>query len=514
MSLNAVPPGPWRFSAVPATATDLTATDLTATDLTASPLHAPPLRATPSGNGQPVLGSSCVAQSGAPPDLVVDLGYGRLRVGGAGEDAAAGALAIDVRTLLAAVDEPAVLLDGVVLPLRAAWRQVFAKLGLPLPVTSGQGGLVIGYPSTWGAVRRRVLEDIGADSGVEVTTLARAVLVARSHADPSTTRCALVETSHVAAAPIDPVRPMADRWDVTLLQRGPSDWTVQGSDSIAADSADVSSDIARVIDDGVEAVFVDGDAPAEVTRAVQEVTANAVAGRVVAVDSDLVLLAGWRTGDSRPRWPASTDEDEAAARSGVRARVVKGIAAVTAAAAIAGWLALSVSGSLHPTNEVPAAEATQPFEAVATAPVELGRTTLEVPTQWRQSAKPQAVAESSDGSTSRTVFADVGDGRRIIVVQTEVREGSTRGSVASSLRNRIDQRGDDVVREFSPETRYAGRAVISYRETPVSGSAISWYVLVESGLQVSIGCQPGTGAQPVEDACHAAVGSVRIAPAS
>jgi type VII secretion-associated protein (TIGR03931 family) len=110
------------------------------------------------------------------------------------------------------------------------------------------------------------------------------------------------------------------------------------------------------------------------------------------------------------------------------------------------------------------------------------------------------------------VFVDPDDGRRLILVQTRVRDDSTQASVAASLRNRLGQRGDDVVTEFSPSTRFAGRDVISYREAPASGSAIRWYVLVDHALQVSIGCQPGTGAEPVDVECEQAVRTAGIAP--
>ena len=89
-----------------------------------------------------------------------------------------------------------------------------------------------------------------------------------------------------------------------------------------------------------------------------------------------------------------------------------------------------------------------------------------------------------------------------------------RESVAGSLRNRIEQRGDDVVTEFSAATRFGGRDVIGYRESPASGGAIRWYVVVDDGLQVSIGCQAGTAAESPDDECAAAVRSVRGSPSS
>jgi type VII secretion-associated protein (TIGR03931 family) len=137
---------------------------------------------------------------------------------------------------------------------------------------------------------------------------------------------------------------------------------------------------------------------------------------------------------------------------------------------------------------------------------QVGRVSLVVPADWRQSSEPAA-----EGVVSRTTFAAPQDDRRIILLQNAVRSTSTLSSVAGSLRNRIDQRGDDVVQEFSASTRYAGREVISYREVPVSGGAIRWYLLVATGLQVSVGCQAGSAGESIDEQCVVAVGSVRIA---
>ena len=137
-----------------------------------------------------------------------------------------------------------------------------------------------------------------------------------------------------------------------------------------------------------------------------------------------------------------------------------------------------------------------------------------MPGDWRQSEQRTPSGSADDPSTTRAVFVDPDDGRRIIAVLTEVRAGSTRESVAGSLRNRIEQRGDDVVTEFSAATRFGGRDVIGYRESPASGGAIRWYVVVDDGLQVSIGCQAGTAAESPDDECAAAVRSVRVSPSS
>jgi type VII secretion-associated protein (TIGR03931 family) len=174
---------------------------------------------------------------------------------------------------------------------------------------------------------------------------------------------------------------------------------------------------------------------------------------------------------------------------------------VLVAAALAAVIAVAVVIAVVVVREGPRAPA-----AVVDRQAHLGRVSLAVPGNWRQSSEPAA-----EGVVSRTTFAAPTDDRRIIVLQNTVRSTSTLSSVAGSLRNRIDQRGDDVVQEFSASTRYAGREVISYREVPVSGGAIRWYLVVASGLQVSVGCQAGSAGEPIDEQCIVAVGSLRIA---
>ncbi|MFT4088072.1 MAG: type VII secretion-associated protein, partial [Gordonia sp. (in: high G+C Gram-positive bacteria)] len=150
------------------------------------------------------------------------------------------------------------------------------------------------------------------------------------------------------------------------------------------------------------------------------------------------------------------------------------------------------------------ARVTAPAPAAQAAVTErIGPARLDVPGGWRRS-------ELSEEAGVRAVFADPADGRRLIVVVTRLRSGATRETVATSLRNRIAQRGDAVVVEFAPDSRYAGRRVISYREQPESGPEVRWYVVVERDVQITIGCQNGTGGQRMDPRCRAAVGSAAV----
>ncbi|MDJ0452667.1 type VII secretion-associated protein [Gordonia amicalis] len=403
----------------------------------------------------------------------------------------------DLRPLLLAVDEMTVVLDGRRRHLRQAWQQAFDEMGVH---ASDPGRpLIVGHPSTWGHRRASSLADAGGRRAGQapLTLLPRAVLIARSHADITVRRCAVVETTHLPEPPHDPARPRPAAWDVQIVRRHPQGWDIERSGVI--EPGDREAEGLSIIDDAVEAVFVDGDDPREVAAATELVAAHAIAGRVVPVDRDLLVRLGRRTGGVADDAVPVADGPAMPAPDASRRRSRRVLAGAAAAAVVVVAVAFGV-GWWQRDDPAPAA-----------AEVAVGRATLSVPGNWRESGQDTPSGDTTDDpTTTRAVFVSADDGRRIIAVLTELRDGSTRQSVATSLRNRIDQRGDDVVTEFSADTRYAGRDVISYREAPASGSAIRWYVIVDDGLQVSIGCQAGTAAESVDRECAEAVRSVRV----
>ncbi|GAA3726639.1 type VII secretion-associated protein [Gordonia hankookensis] len=426
---------------------------------------------------------------------VVDLAFGQVSVSG-GRSA-------DVTDLLEAVDAPTVMVAGARRYGHQAWQAVLRDLHLPDMGPDGPLPMVVGYPSTWGRVRSSVLDRATAEFGAAITLVPRAVLIARSHSDGTMQRCAVVETTHFPGMPVDPARPREARWDVARLRRTSAGWEIEAVDVLEPESDGVAARTEAIVDDSVEAVFVDGSEPAEVARAIDVVATHALAGRVVAVDRDLIRRYGWRSG--RPEGadpPIGQSERPAQDPTGpMRGRTGRWIVAA-GVAAVAVALVAGVVGFLQRGGEGPPAEQS----------VTLGRTDIDIPADWRRTELGRGPDAGGTDGPSRSVFADRADGRRMLVVQSEVRTDSTLASVATSLGNRIRQRGDDVVTEFSAVTRFMGREVISYREAPASGSAIRWYVLVEHGLQVSVGCQAGTTGESVEAECAHAVSSVRIAP--
>jgi len=418
----------------------------------------------------------------ADPRTVADLAYGHTDVDGRG---------IDVTWLLDAIDTPTVTVDGVRRRTSAMWFGLLrdlteyraAQCGAPVP-------LVVGVPSTWGSVRRAVIDEAAARLRCPVLITARATLVAAAHADRAVRRCAVIETTHLPTHPdAFGQRPF---WTAAIVVRSDDGWVVDAQGIIEPDRS--GDDIGGLIDDSVEVVVVDGAVPAEVARAVEVVTGVVVAGRVLTADRALVREYGLRGSPQRRSGPGWVPTEWPRRAGGRRYRPLM------AAAVVLLCVLVSAAGAAIVLGGDPVAR-----PRVVTA--DLDRVRVSVPGQWRRTDPPAGAARSGP---RRTVFADPADGRRLIVVLSPVRAGATQQSVALSLRNRIRQRGDAVVTEFSASTGYAGRDVISYREAPGSGSPIRWYVLVSDGLQVSVGCQDGDQAQSLAGECVRAVSSVRI----
>lgn len=453
---------------------------------------------------------------GGDTPLVVDLAYGDVVI-----DAGAGGSGnvvgeqrrFDVTVLLDAIDSAVVTVGGETRATAQLWREMLFSVGRGAP----DRPVVLGHPSTWGSVRCGVLARAASCLRVPVSLVPRAVLIARSHSDTVMSNCVIVETTHRPAYPTDTTPPT---WDVQRMARTSSGWKVAGSGVIthtvdervhaigaaAGGPADtgIGQRIVALIDDSVEAVFVDGADPAQVRAAIEEICAYTVAGRVVAVDRGLVRRHGSRTAviaplpETPPALPGNAAEQQSWAH---RNRLpIAGLAALLVALLAIGFFAFDVTGR---RNEEPP---TAPYREAT-----VGRTTLSVPAGWHQSTPPKPADQTDRGAAqTRSVFTDPSTGSRILLVQSDVRSASTLGSVANSLRNRIGQRGDDVVIEFSASTRFGDREVIAYREAPASGSAIRWYVLVDDDLQVSVGCQAGSTGEPVDVECARAVSTVRI----
>ncbi|MFC0314933.1 type VII secretion-associated protein [Gordonia phosphorivorans] len=315
-----------------------------------------------------------------------------------------------------------------------------------------------------------------------VSAADRVLRIAASHADAAAETCVVIEELLVPGEPAGWGPPL---WRALVLRRPHGVWQVvrSAADELGTELPEELCELGRTAD----LVLVDGPQPTELTAQL----ARALPGRRVA-QVDPVLVA--RHGD---RYVPRTSLDfgfppppEPSRRRGPRllvAAVVVVVVALGLVGVVARW----------------------PRQAAAdVAAARVGPVEVTVPGGWRRTEL--SGDRPDDGRGLRAVFAAGEDGRRLIVVVTALRAGSDRAAVAASLAHRIAQRGDEVVVEFAASSTYGGRQVISYREAPVSGAAVRWYVVVDGGLQISVGCQEGTGGHRIDEACRRAVGSARI----
>lgn len=350
--------------------------------------------------------------------------------------------------------------------------------GLGIPVTVPVGAVQVTHPSPWGPRRVAEFRRRLAAVGLEATPVPRAVAIARSHADATVRRCAVLETQVAPSTGGD--------WMMHLVERQDDDWTV--TRVAVTEPGDVSDDPEwAAVAAAADIAVVDGPDRASVEEAMRALAAPP--GGVIRADRGLLARHGGRSVSARTSLAAALPPPpEPLPRP--KTPIVVGVVMC---------MLVGVAWFLVRPGPSPAESATQ----------RVGVVQVDVPAGWRRSDQPDD--RPSDGSGERVVFADVDGGGRILVVVTRLRAGSTMESVSASLSHRLAQRGDDAVLEFAPDTAFAGRRVISYRERPASGALIAWYIDVDRSVQTSIGCQSGSGGETVDAACAAVVASVRPA---
>ncbi|MBM7366788.1 type VII secretion-associated protein [Gordonia hydrophobica] len=385
---------------------------------------------------------------------VLDLAYGRVEVTDH---------VLDVTPILEDIDSA---------PRRARARSTLADLVRRAGVRTA-----VLVPTVWGPVRTEAMTSELRAVGLHCPTIPRAVAIAASHAD-SATRIVVVETGLVPTT--------GEHWSAHTVTREDGRW-VLGRGAVTSPHQIRGDPDWRQMLQQTRGVVVDGPDPDVNGRAVR-LLHDTFGVRAAVVDRSRLTAFGGRVrlatgadllaGLPLPPTPRRR-------RSG---RALAGVSALLTVAAIgaAAW-------THWPRATVPDRQT-----------VQVGAAQFAVPGAWLRTD------QATEGrGTDRAVFASPDDGRRLIVVVSRLRSGSTPSSVAESLRNRIAQRGDDAVAEFSADLDYAGRRVIGYRENPASGASVAWYVTVDGTAQISIGCQQGTGEASIDAACRQAVGSAR-----
>ncbi|WP_330232969.1 type VII secretion-associated protein [Nocardia sp. NBC_00508] len=157
------------------------------------------------------------------------------------------------------------------------------------------------------------------------------------------------------------------------------------------------------------------------------------------------------------------------------------------------------------TGPAPTSAAASPAGTPLAEPETFGRIRFRVPTGWRVAATPES------GRARVDLVPEDAVRQRITVVQTPLVDGAGYEQVAAKLEAQIAQRPPGVLTDLKRDVVFGGRSGLAYSERPGDGSTVRWHVLLEYGIQVSIGCQyVGDGWGQLETQCANFGDSVRV----
>ncbi|GAA4399993.1 type VII secretion-associated protein [Tsukamurella soli] len=354
-------------------------------------------------------------------------------------------------------------------------------------------GLIVAAPSEFGGPRRSLVAAAAATLGHRADVVPRAVALVRTHGLLFCRRALVLEATDGGGPGVD-------------AGGGPDaighvlDFTADGWVPVRAGRAPDTVGLARcLLDDGVDQVLVDAD------QATYERVRDALAvvehrqWRVLRIDrSALVAALAEAPEDESGRPPV--EEPARLVGPGRRARRgpalwIARLASAVAVILVATGAALVGLRTAGPRDPAPPPA---PRERTATQTDTVDGVEVALPVGWSitRPAGGRAVARAPDG-------------RRVTVVHRTLPAPTSRDAVAADLASALPEQGDARIVGLEPRARYAGRDVIGYREQITPQRFVLWYVVIDGGHQVSIGCEPGIGAAPIAEYCARAVGSVR-----
>lgn len=275
-----------------------------------------------------------------------------------------------------------------------------------------------------------------------------------------------------------------------------------------------------------DVVQVFGTTDPEIITVVGEVT-EAVAGSAIAISpltgTDVARRPQQPTPYTPSIPPARSEwmqplRERAAATHPVdrRPMYLAAVAAVAVIASVTAGVVLWAGGhdpapsanaettSMHPDPVAPttAPPPTTPRSATET----IGRITLQIPAGWRRAA-------ATSPATRVDFSPDSGARQRITIAQQTVATDAGYDDIAADLTSQTRNKPQGTVSEIRRDVVFAGRPGIAYEERPLDGSEVRWHVLVERGVQVSVGCQYMAGRwNEVSTACEQAVSAIRVNP--
>ncbi|QBJ95512.1 type VII secretion-associated protein [Rhodococcus sp. ABRD24] len=363
-------------------------------------------------------------------------------------------------------------------------------------------------PSHWGAGRRAVLESAARRTVREASAVPVALLAAAAQ---ESERCVVVECASLTTT-------------VTRIERGRD-----GRRRIAACELAPETGSADIREDGDRVAVIDrlidaagGDCTPDLVLLTGSVTADPELcsvitdrlDRPVLVVADAELVAASESADAADGIlrdaPVAQSQAQLQARPDLtstprpRRRPKMLVASAVVVLILAG--AAAVVWQVRADGAGPAA-VPAPVQAVAEPPERfaMGRVSVQLPGTWR----------SRSGAGGRLdLVPDSGPDRRIVLVGKDIDQWIDTAAVAAALERRIAERGPGgPFSEFDPEARFAGRRGIAYTESPDGVSRVRWHVLVEDGMQVSVGCQflEGDWGDLAAD-CEQALRSLEVSP--
>ncbi|PTR31459.1 type VII secretion-associated protein (TIGR03931 family) [Rhodococcus sp. OK519] len=400
----------------------------------------------------------------------------------------------EMRDCLDAIDDEFVSTGSYLVPTVEALAAAICRAVESRPGHDGVvDELTVTYPSHWGNARRAVLEAAARRTAND----ARAVPIALAVPGPvdavgwTVVECA--ETSTTVVAVRRDTRGESKIVGCALAPR-------TGTLDLGADPGQVSV-IDRLIGEVGAIVFVVGVSADTVADALAR-----CAGRDVRVVPQAALVACPEpprsfsaTAESDPIAPTSwldrVPAQEDLARTTRRPRLIG------AALTVVGLLV--VAASAISVQQVWGSD--PPRDAAPLRRVETGRLSTELPTSWQ-------VRDDRRGRLE--LVPDDGQEGRIVLVPTDLPDGSGRDAVVRGLERKIGERGTEgPFSDFAADVEFGGRLSVGYVESPVDGSRVRWFVLVEDDVQVSVGCQyRGVAWEAIAAVCEQTVRAVVVAP--
>ncbi|WP_378737288.1 type VII secretion-associated protein [Nocardia brasiliensis] len=409
---------------------------------------------------------------------------------------------------------------------------VFAAVLENLRVAAPCDRITMICPTEWGAARRTVLEQAARRFTGEVAFEELAVRAVASDEGTSHSRRTLVLEFGALTTTATAVIRSHQGVHIESCEHAPT----LALDEILPESrgrADLCALIDRLLDgqpaDLAQTVCVTDPAKLDLLRAVVQQRCGAGVALRALTGPD--LIRGRQTEPiHRPDSPATLPQNEwmrplrerAAAqqsgRDGTRYVGVAVAALVVVAAAVVGAVVfLNRSGDSPtaaptttsvPTSAVAEPPTVAPTTTATAGPETVGRVRFQVPDGWHLTSTP-------DPNNRSRIDLSPNDGARlrVTVTQTPVAAGAGYEQVAAKLEAQINQRPAGVMSELKRDVVYGGRSTLAYTERPGDGSTVRWHVLVEHGIQVSVGCQyAGDNWQSLSVTCEKFGSSVRVIP--